>query len=348
MALTQAEIERIREQQRRAFQSAFLSDWERLRDDVNFSHLVEQIAVGGTAGAIGVIALDRARFRDLEGAIADGFSTGGRATETAIGRIPGRSAPEVVFRFDVRAPQAEAWIRERSSTLVTEIINDQQQLIRVALTRGMEAGVNPRTTALNLVGRVDRVTGRRKGGLLGLTSQQAGFVQSLREELADPERMANYFTRERRDRRFDSIVRRAFEDGVPVDQSDINRISARYSDRLLQLRGENVARTESLNALRAGQHEAVKQGAEEAGVEQSEVIREWDASGDSKTRPDHAAMDGATVSGTEAPFVLPDGSRMMFPGDSSLGASAGQIVNCRCRPRIKVDFIGRALRLEGF
>ena len=57
--------------------------------------------------------------------------------------------------------------------------------------------------------------------------------------------------------------------------------------------------------------------------------KRWVATMDSRTREDHLAMDGVEVPQDE-PFVLPDGSKMMFPGDISMGADVSQVVNCRC------------------
>lgn len=42
----------------------------------------------------------------------------------------------------------------------------------------------------------------------------------------------------------------------------------------------------------------------------------------SRTRFDHITMDGIEVNGMDTPVVLPDGSRMAYPGDTSLGAGA--------------------------
>jgi hypothetical protein len=50
-------------------------------------------------------------------------------------------------------------------------------------------------------------------------------------------------------------------------------------------------------------------------------------------------MHNEGVDGMTAPFVLPDGSRMMYPGDTSLGADAGQTINCRCVERFEVDWL---------
>ena len=57
--------------------------------------------------------------------------------------------------------------------------------------------------------------------------------------------------------------------------------------------------------------------------------REWLTIMDDRARDDHMDMDGKRVPVGE-PFELPDGTRMMHPGDSSLGAGPEQIINCRC------------------
>ena len=187
------------------------------------------------------------------------------------------------------------------------------------------------------MGRIDRATGKRSGGIVGLTSQQSGYVANMRAELADPTAMANYFTRERRDRRFDGLVRKAIADGKPVTKADIDRIAARYADRLLKLRGDTIARTESITAYRAGQHEAFTQMVDSGKVRAEQVIRKWSSAHDSRTRRDHLAMDGTVLRGLDAPFIAPDRSLLRFPGDTSLGASARETIQCRCSAVYSVD-----------
>ena len=56
--------------------------------------------------------------------------------------------------------------------------------------------------------------------------------------------------------------------------------------------------------------------------------KQWATSGLMNTRDTHLAMDGVVVDMDE-PFDLVD-CQMMFPHDSSLGAPAGEIINCAC------------------
>lgn len=57
-------------------------------------------------------------------------------------------------------------------------------------------------------------------------------------------------------------------------------------------------------------------------------IKTWATSGMDNTRESHLAMDGMTVEDDE-PFELVD-CLMMFPHDGSMGAPAGEIINCAC------------------
>ena len=56
--------------------------------------------------------------------------------------------------------------------------------------------------------------------------------------------------------------------------------------------------------------------------------KQWCTSGLGNTRDTHLAMDGVIVEDWE-PFELPD-CHMMYPHDSSMGAPAGEIINCAC------------------
>ncbi len=56
--------------------------------------------------------------------------------------------------------------------------------------------------------------------------------------------------------------------------------------------------------------------------------KRWVATSDARTRPDHAAADGQEVPNDE-PFDV-GGELMMYPGDISYGASAWNVIQCRC------------------
>ena len=81
-----------------------------------------------------------------------------------------------------------------------------------------------------------------------------------------------------------------------------------------------IVQTESLTALSVAQDESIKA----LGIPYTKT---WVISGNN-TRPAHAEMDGVTIDEDEA-FIV-DGEEMMYPRDDSMGASAGNIVNCAC------------------
>ena len=206
-------------------------------------------------------------------------------------------------------------------------------------------GRNPRDTALDIVGRINRATGVREGGILGLNSGQTAAVIKARAELlsGDTAQLRNYLTRARRDKRFDRLVMQAIRDGKPVAKADVDRITARYKDRLLQLRGEMIARTETLASLNAGKEESIRQLVDSGKVQRSQVKKVWRATGDDRTRDSHMALNGVEV-GLDQPFISPlTGAQMMHPHDTSRGAPASETIGCRCFYEIKIDYFA-ALR----
>lgn len=304
--------------------------------------LVESaIARGDFDEVVRLLSMKASSFSAFDRMLENAFYQGG---VYQMSRLPkristGSKAGPLIIRFNGRNPRAEAWALARSSQLIGEIVEDQRFLVRTLVSEAVSAGRNPRATALDLAGRM--TGGKRKGGLVGLHSRQAAAVQNMRAELRDPKLMANYFTRVKRDRRFDRSVRRAMTEGRALDAKSIDKLSGRYADRLLAHRGEMIARTETIAALSAGRMEGLEQLIETGRVNREAVKVEWDATGDSHTRPDHAAMEGQAIQLGEA-FTFPDGSEARFPGDSSLGAPAKQIVACRCYAAPKIDWLSQA------
>jgi len=99
------------------------------------------------------------------------------------------------------------------------------------------------------------------------------------------------------------------------------RLQRQYRDFSVR-RAMTIARTEVVSASNYGSFA----GALQTGLDFQKV---WLSSRDDRVRDDHQEMDGVAV-GKQELFVLPDGSKVMVPGDSSEGASATQTINCRC------------------
>ena len=65
-----------------------------------------------------------------------------------------------------------------------------------------------------------------------------------------------------------------------------------------------------------------------SGVVLAVLWKTWRTAGDKLVRDLHKKVNGQRVKMSE-PFVV-NGESLMYPGDSSRGASAGNIINCRC------------------
>ena len=310
-----------------AVKKAFLDAVAEIRSSITLTRLEAAIDAGDAAEAVRLAGLrSEAQWARITESTRNAFIEGGIFfAETAPASIP--------FAFNMTNPRAQEWLRNRSSDFVTEIVRDQRDAIRVALDAGTARGDNPRRTALDIAGRMNRRTGRRQGGIVGLTSQQARFVENARDELLRGD--TAYLQRKRRDRRFDSLLIRAADEGKGLSQADADRVAARYSDRLLQLRGENISRTEVLGSFNGGNFESLQQAVEQGLVNPDNIQRVWRDASDGRVRDTHAAVDG-TVVGMDEPFIV-GGAPLMFPGDPN--GPAAEIIGCRCVSRNVVDWI---------
>src|SRR5690606_37599090 len=174
---------------------------------------------------------------------------------------------------------------------------------------------------------------------IGLTGPQERTMACEREAFRtnDVEGLRRDLGLKSRDKRFDRTILEAIRAGR-LSAPDAQRIADRLADRYLKLVRGVIGRPESLASLNAGRTETFRQAVEKAGIDQQHITRTWSATMDRNTRDTHQAMNGQKVNGLAAPFVSPGGARMLFPGDSSLGAPASEIVNCRCRADMRVNW----------
>jgi hypothetical protein len=86
-------------------------------------------------------------------------------------------------------------------------------------------------------------------------------------------------------------------------------------------RAERLVRTEATNAANFATTESAK-----TIFPAEQLMKEWIASFDDRTRTTHAEVDGNEVSANDTFMV--GGAQMMFPGDPS--APASEVINCRC------------------
>lgn len=329
-------LDRFEPQVAAAFRAA-MANW---RDAMDMAAFIRALSNNDIASAIAALHLDPAALSPFLNAINEAYEATGTVTAAQWPRV---RSPETNARFNImfngRDPIAEAWLRYNSSELIANITSKQVEAIRVMLTAGLEAGDNPTTTALDIVGRIGQ-NGKRQGGVIGLSAPQSEYLANAKAELrsVDSELLRNYLNRALRDKRFDGAVERAIESGKKIEAETVTRMLVSYSNRMLKLRGDTIGRSETLPALHAAQEEAVRQGIASGAFRAQDVTKTWRSAHDARVRNSHARMDGQKVA-FDRPFLTPDGWQMKYPGDQSMGAPASETIACRCMAVIKVDFL---------
>ena len=99
------------------------------------------------------------------------------------------------------------------------------------------------------------------------------------------------------------------------------RIDSLYLDSIIPRRSIVIARTETIVASNLGS----RVGALNT---QLPLEKEWLATLDKRTRSAHTEVDGQRRE-MNTPYDV-DGEQLMYPADSSLGASGSNVIQCRC------------------
>lgn len=334
MASNRDPLEALTEKWEPAIRKAFLEAVAAIRDRVSISGLVARIEAGDIDGAIRAVGLDPNDFTLLSRALTSAFGGGGDAIAALIPAARDGGGALIKILFDIRNPRAEAWLKDRSSTLITEIVSDQQDTIRAHLVAGLEAGQNPRKVALGLVGRIHPTTGRREGGVIGLTSGQEQWQRAYAAELAsgNPGDLRKALARNLRDKRFDRTIEKAIREEKPIPAETVEKMVAAYRNRSLRYRAETIARNEAIRSLGAAQTEAYDQAIDRGQVEADQITRFWRTMEDKRVRHTHRLIPGMNKEGRarREPFATPTGPSMHAPHDHD--------PVCRCREIIRINY----------
>jgi hypothetical protein len=322
-------------------QKSFILCIQSITSDAQIAIITKALAVGNIPLAMSALRVGYEYFSPIDKALQKAYIEGGDWVIQNVKNLAKRKGNNVRGFFDGRNPRAEEFLAAQSSKLIADISKDQEVMIKNALTRNMVDGINPRTSAIELVGKVNKTTGLRAGGLIGLTNKQAEYVQNATRQLnsGDERQLTKYLTRKSRDKRFDGIVRRSIKSGEPLAKADITNITDKYRNKVLLMRGNTIARTELLASLHAAQDEGLTQLISSGEISGEQVNRKWDAANDFDTRSSHAFMDGQEDK--DGLFTTGTGYQMKYCGDTSLGAPASEVINCRCRVVVNIDFIGK-------
>ena len=208
--------------------------------------------------------------------------------------------------FSITRQSAAEKLRNQTTRALERIESEQRKVITETIARGVEEGKRPRDIAVQI---------KRN---LPLTSKQeravANYEWSLRTGNKDALR------RELRDKRFDRTVA---GDKVLTNEQ-IDKMVAGYRRKMVSYRAKTIAQTEAHGAINWARHETAKQSASD-----QDMIKTWITRRDVDVRDSHESIDDQKR-GLDEPFVAPSGALLLTPGDTSLGATAGEVVNCRC------------------
>ena len=322
---------------------AFLAVVDQIIRDADFTRLMKAIETGNVRDVLRSIGIQAGSFNALSDVMAGAYAASGVTAMTMLPLVRDARGFKVNFQFNARNLRAERRLSSYLSGLIQDFTKEAEAATRATLAAGLKVGRNPRQVAQELIRVYDPAQRKRVGGALVLNRNQAEYVQRAKAELSsgNPQALANYLTRTRRDKRFDGTVRKAISGEIELSQAQINRLALRYSERLLITRANTIGQTEVMEALNSARMEAGYQAAEQAGVDPDQAEKVWIATTDNRVREQHLHMNNAVVLGMDTPFTLPDGTQMQYPMDSSLGAGASQTINCRCTYFVRLNFFAR-------
>lgn len=342
--MTRREIDALLEMYEPRLRDAFLRAVQETVDAITLLRVVEALERRDIEAAIRAVGIDPAAFGPLQLAISDAYYAAGMGEAAGI-RARDPDGNRVVFRFGVRNIEAEEWLRSSSSALVMRITDDQVVGLRNSFAAGLARGDNPRTTALDVAGRINRATGRREGGIIGLTSPQAGYVDRARDNLlsGDPARMREYLTLSRRDKRHDRTVLKAIREGRALTREEVSKITGRLSDSYLKLRAETIAHNETMQAMAKGRDDAIRQAVAAGKIDAETTTKTWRNASDGRVRPthQHGSLGGQTVA-LDQPFISASGAQIRYPHDPQ--APTSETLGCRCWVDYKMDFFARVVQ----
>lgn len=310
-------------------QKAFLDATRAQARAVDMNSLIRALEAGNIERAINLLRVNQAVLFPLTEAT--------RATYIAGGTAVGEALPIVLraqFGFGGN-PRAVAAVERISGKLVQNLENQSLKMLRTVITSGVKEGIPPARLALDIAGRIAPGTRTRSGGFIGLDNERAKQAMRVEKILGDPDLIGEYFKGKNpryttTDRRFDARVRKAISEGKALSKSDIKKITHLHRSRLLKSRATAIARNETLNALRAGQHDGFGTLIDDGVVDADRMTKKWLSASDDRVRPSHATLNG-TVIGFDELFVSPaTGAQMAYSGDTSHGAEQEDTSLCRC------------------
>ena len=328
--------------------NAFRASIDSIGSRVSIVDLTAAIDRGDIDAALDLLNITPKAFASLRSEVASMYNEAGQAVMAAIVSSAPKST-RAVLAWDVEDPASQAYLRNVLGGKITEVSTTTREAARAALSDGFAQGRGPRDIALDVVGRVG-VNGKRSGGVLGLSGPQERYVARMRDAasngwVSNDGNPAFWIKRDgtlgssfsKRDRRFDKTILKMMRDGTEPTSKQVGQWAQRYSDRLLKLRGDTIARTETAAAQERSRMDAHKDALNSSGLPDHYTVKRWlHGGGGMKPRDSHVNENGDEVRGLEAPFILTSGVHMQYPHDPA--APASEVINCTCSYTVRIDW----------
>lgn len=316
---------------------AFLDAVERAGALVDEMRLVEALDRGDMNLVLHLVRFDDASLFELADLVREAHVAGGNLASTAFPR-----GLKGTFAFNGRHERAEAWVRQHVGNLIDGIQREQIEAVRTAVGAGLREGRGSRKVARELVGK--KIGNRRVGGFLGLNSDQTDQVMNARSILSDPDRIREYFVKDRKtgrwkpryklsDRRFDRQILKAIKEGRALSGRDLDAVIDAHKSKALTYRGRVIAKQEARQAIASGRDEGMAQALERDDVEA--ITKEWMWNLSRDPREHHRALHGQKVEIGQS-FDLGNGLTAKHPHDENLPGS--ETIGCNCQAHYRVKF----------
>jgi len=311
--LQEADIRRLLQKHERRIGRLFVLAMQEYRGSLNLGVLENLLRTGHILDAlreIENIALatanaSQAAFLEAATATADYIQRGAIAT----------------IGFDHTNQRTIALLTRNRLLFIQQFTAQQTRTTRSALIAGLREGLAPRAMA------------RTFRDSIGLTEYQNNAVANYKRllhrigQIDSPKRaQMEAFTRELRDKRHDPRMLRAFRDEKPLKVSEVDRMVSRYRERYIKYRAENIARSEALHSVHAGQDAAMDEAYDSGALDRDEMEDQWKTATDGRERDAHAELH-LVKKHPSVPFTNSEGE-IWYPGDRR--ASAANTINCRC------------------
>ena len=202
------------------FRVAFLVMVREMVDAHTLQDLKELLAANQVTSALSRLDDPIETFGDSYGA---SFTISGQKTAQFLGD----NALNATMIFDDSNTRVLREIRRNKLRLVREFTAEQKKVTRRAIARGVKAGYSPRKQA------------REFKASIGLTSNQERRAENFKRLLSagpNGEPLHDALTRELRDKRYDSSIRKAIASREPLPQQTIDTMVQRHRRRFF-LRG---------------------------------------------------------------------------------------------------------------